>query len=95
MRPYELEVISTVSTIGPKPKVITKNDKIKKIFDLDAIKLEEYIDGKTGKHIKKYATILDNDSYFKINKPYDELKELILNRSIPVLGLMYKSKRYK
>jgi hypothetical protein len=37
-----------------KPKILVKGDKIKKIFDLDNIELEEYIDSRSGKHIKKY-----------------------------------------
>ena len=65
------------------------------IFDLDTIELEEYIDSKTGKHIKKYSAIYQNNVYFKIDKPYEELKNIILNRSIPILGLAYKSKKYK
>lgn len=95
MRLIELDVISNIIANGRKPKIITKNDKIKKIFDLDNIQLEEYIDSKTGKHIKKYSTITVNDSYYKIDKPYIELRDLVISRSIPILGLMYKSKKYK
>lgn len=82
MRPYELEVIAD-------------KDKVKKLFDLDNILLEEYVNAKTGKHIKKYSLIQVNDIYYKINKPYHELSTLIINRSTPILGLMYKSKKYK
>ncbi len=94
MRPIELDVISNVISNTAKPKLIAKDDRIKKIFDLDNIQVEEYIDSRNGKHIKKYSTINLNDAYYKIDKPYNELKELVFNRSIPVLGLMYKSKKY-
>lgn len=93
---YELEIISDiVYNLNGKPKLITKNDKIKKLFDLFDINLEEYVDAKTGKHIKKYCTIVEENTYYKINKPYEVLKALIQNKSIPVLGLAAKSKRYK
>jgi len=82
MRVYELEVLAD-------------NNKVKKLFDLDNILLEEYINARTGKHVKKYSLVQVNDTYYKINKPYSELSTLIINRSIPILGLMYKSKRYK
>lgn len=96
MRITELEIITDITTNDlNKPKILVKGDKIKKIFDLDAIELEEYIDNKTGKHIKKYSSVIQNNVYFKVNKPYNELKELMLSRSTPVLGFAYKAKRYR
>lgn len=96
MRLYELEIIIDINNNdSKKPKVLVKNDRIKKLFDLDIIRLEEYVDSKTGKHIKKYSGILDDNNYFKINKPYEDLKNLIIPKSIPVLGFAHKSKRYK
>ncbi len=92
---YELEIISDVLSNHQKPKVLKKNDRIRKLFDLDNVELEEYIDQKTGKHIKKYSAIYHNNAYYKINKPYDELRELILNRTLTIQGFAYKSKKYK
>lgn len=93
---YELEVISDIIyNGGKKPKIIKKNDKIKKLFDISDIEVEEYIDPKTGKHIKKYSTVLHNNNYYKINKPYEELKTIKLNNMIPIVGLISKSRNYE
>jgi hypothetical protein len=93
---YELEIISDiVHNLNGKPVVVTKQDRIKKLFNLYDIELEEYVDSKTGRHIKKYCTIVEENTYYKINKPYEELKALIQNKSIPILGLAAKSKRFK
>lgn len=94
MREHELEIIIDITTGGPKPKVLVKNDRIKKIFDLDNIELEEYVD-RLGKHIKKYSSVYENNIHYKVNKPYEELKKLKLNRSIAIVGLAGKSKKYK
>ena len=93
----ELEIISDImSQEGPgKRKLLTKNDKIKRIFDLEEVELEEYVDTKTGKHIAKYSVIYKGDLYYKINRPYEQLKSIILNKSTPVIGFIGKSKRYK
>lgn len=94
---YELEIITDIASVDKKGKVkvVTKNDKIKRLFDLNEIELEEYIDNRTGRHIKKYTSVFHNNTYLKINKPYEELKDIVMNRSIPVLGFAYKSRRYK
>ena len=93
---YELEIISDIIyNVKGKPNVIIKQDKIKKIFNLYDIDLEEYVEAKTGKHIKKYCTIVEENTYYKINKPYEELKALIQNKSIPILGLAAKAKWFK
>lgn len=92
----ELEIISDiVSEDTGKRKVITKNDKIKRIFDLDTIDLEEYVDVKTGKHIAKYSFIYKESLCYKINKPYEQLKSLMLNKTTPVVGFLSKSKKYR
>lgn len=92
----ELEIISDiVDTRSNKPKVLVKNDKIKKLFDLDSIEVEEFIDSKTGKHIKKYSSVYFNNTYYKVNKPYAELSFLIINKRMPVIGLIGKSNGYK
>lgn len=92
----ELEIISDiVDTRSTKPKILVKNDKIKKLFDLEAIEVEEFIDSKTGKHIKKYSSVYFNNTYFKVNKPYSELSFLVINKRSPVVGLIGKSKSWK
>lgn len=92
----ELEFISDItSSKNGKTIVLSKNDKIKKVFNLDEVELEEYIDPKTGKHIAKYTTLSFKEAYYKINKPYEELKTLTLNRTMPVLGFAAKSKKWK
>jgi len=47
------------------------------------------------KLINKYSSVYYNNVYYKVNKPYKELINIIQNRSIPILGFAYKSKRYK
>lgn len=91
---YELEIISDINS-PTSNKILVKQDKIKKIFDLDNIELEEFIDAKSGKHIKKYCSIVINNNLYKINKPYEELKFMIINSRIPVIGLVNYSKKYK
>ncbi len=94
---YELKVITDISCASKSGKitVIKRNDKVVKLFELNDIKAEEYIDPKTGRHISKYSLIYDGDNCYKVDKPYKELRDLITNKSIPVLGLLSKSKRYK
>lgn len=93
---YELEIISDITdTTGPKPKIIKRQDKIKRLFELNELEVEEYVEPKTGKHIAKYSGIYYKDIYYKVNKPYEELKQLVNNRTTPVLGFAAKSKRYK
>lgn len=92
---YEFEILTDVYSNSERPKLLTKGDKIKKLFDIDEIDIEEYVDNKTGKHIKKYCYFISNNNYYKINRPYEEIKSIKLNRSIPVLGFAYKSKKYK
>lgn len=93
---YELEIITDITnTTGPRPKVIKKGDKIKRLFNLEELEVEEYIEPKTGKHIAKYSGIYCKDVYYKVNKPYKELSQLVLNRTVPVLGFLAKSNSYK
>lgn len=73
---------------------ISGKTKIRKLFTIDNIELEEFI-GKDGNSIKKYSSILYMDNWFKVNKSYEELKEIKINKSIPILGLASKSKKYK
>lgn len=93
---YELEIISDiVNTTGNKVKVVRKNANIKKIFDLELLEVEEYIEPRTGKSIKKYTSAYQNNIYYKVNKPYEEVKQLVLNGTIPIIGFIGKSKRFK
>lgn len=93
----ELEVIADITSQDPKlkNKILVKGAKIKKIFNIEDIKIEEYIDFKNGKNVKKFSSVYEGDNYYKINKPYEDLKRVILNQSSPILGFAAKSKRYK
>jgi hypothetical protein len=96
MRLHEFEIISDVQSTTSKPKILTKNDKIKKLFNLDEITAEEFIDGKTGKHVKKYCVIHDlNNTAYKVNTPYETVKNIILNKTFMVQGFASKSKNKK
>lgn len=95
---YELEIITDI--YGPesntgKRRILTKSDKVKKIFNLEQIEVEEYVDIKTGKHIKKYSGIYKDNVYYKVNKPYEELKSLLFNKTSPVVGFVTHSKNIK
>lgn len=84
----ELEIISdTYITKRGKQVLFKRNDKVKRLFDINEIDVEEFVDNKTGKHIARYSLLLHNNMGFKINKPYEELKTIVQNRSIPVVGL--------
>lgn len=95
---YELEVISDILGMESKPGkrvLLTKNDKVKKLFNLNEIEIEEFIDPKNGKHIKKYTTIYKENICYKINKPYEELKSLYLNKTQPIVGFVKYCKNIK
>lgn len=89
---YELEIISLIQKQNKGKKPLNKIIKSKKIFDLERIELEEYIEPKTGNTSKKYSGIYYNEVYYKVNKPYVTLKEIILNKTIPVKGFLSKTK---
>lgn len=94
----ELQIITDVLGAPTKEgmrKIIFKNKIINKLFDINEIEVEEFIDPKTGKAIKKYSGIYSKEIYYKVNKPYEELKDLKINRTYPVRGFMGYSKRYK
>lgn len=95
---YELEVISDILGLESKAGkriLLTKNDKIKKLFNLNEIEIEEFIDPKNGKHIKKYSTVFKGDICYKINKPYEELKYILINKTEPIVGFVRHSKNIK
>lgn len=94
----ELQIITDVLG-GPSKdgmrKLIMKDKIINKLFDINEIEVEEFINPKTGKAIKKYSGIYSKEVYYKVNKPYEELKDLKINRTYPIVGFMGHSKRYK
>jgi len=94
----ELQIITDVLG-GPTKdglrKLIMKDKLINKLFDINEIEVEEFINPKTGKAIKKYSGIYSKEVYYKVNKPYEELKDLKINRTYPIVGFMGHSKRYK
>jgi hypothetical protein len=94
---YELEIIVDMGKTNKKGEIIVsrKGNKVKKLFELNNVELEQYISTKTGLPVKKYSSVILNNQYFKVNKPYEELKSIMQNRSIPVIGLVGYSKRRK
>lgn len=94
----ELQVITDIfskeDSVG-KRKLLHKNKVINKLFDINEIEVQEFIDAKSGKCIKKYSGIYNKDVYYKINKPYAELKDMKINKTYPVKGFMGHSIKYK
>lgn len=89
----ELEIITSIAIPlkDGKIKIIKRDDKMKKLFNIFEVRVEEYVNPKTGKHNKKFSGLYDGDTYYKINKPYEQLKEIVQNKSIPVKGFeMYR-----
>lgn len=72
---YEFEVIGNITRVIKK-KEVQKDVIFKKLFDLDSIAIEEYMDDK-GKVESKYCTIVENTNFFKINHPYNDVVRLI------------------
>jgi hypothetical protein len=94
----ELQVITDVLSQPDKDgkrKVLIKDRAINKLFNINDIEVEEFINPKNGKPVKKYSGIYNNDIYYKINKPYEELKDLKINRAFPIKGFMGYSSNYK
>lgn len=73
-------------------KLLGKNLVINKLFDINEIEVEEFISSRTGKAVKKYSGIFHKENYYKVNKPYSELRTLKMNKTYPVLGFMGHSK---
>lgn len=94
----ELQIISDIvgkPDIKGKEKIVLKDVLINKLFDINEIQVEEFINPKNGKPVKKFTGIYSNDSYYKVNKPYEELKDLKINRTYPIKGFMGYSSKYK
>lgn len=88
------DVLSNPDANGDR-KIIARNALINKLFDINEIEVEEFLNPRTGKPVKKYTGIYSNNLYYKVNKPYDELKQLKINKTYPVKGFMAYSKKYK
>ena len=82
----ELQIVSDI--MNNRNKVVAKGALVKKLFDLEEIEVEEFINPKTGKAVKKYSGVYSNNIYYKINTPYESLKELRINKSYPIKGFM-------
>lgn len=65
-------------------KLIKKDIEYLKQFDSTKIMLEQYINPRTAKVVKKYCLIIDNDKYYKVNHKFEELTKL--NKHIEVKG---------
>lgn len=78
--------------LSTKGKLIKKDVCYKRMFELDNILIEQYINTK-GNIVKKYCTIIENDKYFKANIAYDELSALL--KPLEVKGFMAKSISYE
>lgn len=87
----ELQIIANVAVNNK----VVKNALINKLFDINEIEVEEFINPKTAKPVKKYTGIYSNNVYYKVNKPYEELKSLKINKTYPVIGFLGHSKKYK
>lgn len=78
--------------LSTKGKLIKKDVCYKRMFELDNILIEQYINTK-GNIVKKYCTIIENDKYFKANIAYEELSALL--KPLEVKGFMAKSISYE
>jgi predicted MPP superfamily phosphohydrolase len=84
----ELEIISDI--YGLNERIVKKDVIYKKIFELDEIEVEQYISSK-GNIVKKYCTITANNKYYKVNSPYEHIRNLIT--PITVGGFANKVKK--
>ena len=57
-------------------KVIKKDVEYLKQFDTTKITVEQYINPKTAKVIKKYCLVIENEKYYKANHKFEELVKL-------------------
>jgi hypothetical protein len=92
--PIITDIFSSPDKTGVR-KLITKDKVINRLFDINEIEVEEFINPKTGNVIKKYTGVYSNEVYYKVNAPYTELKDLKINRTYPIKGFMGHSKKYK
>ena len=78
--------------LSSKNKIIKKDVCYIRMFDLDNILIEQYINPK-GVVVKKYCTIIEQDKYFKANIPYSELSAML--RPLEIKGFAAKSISYE
>lgn len=78
--------------LSDKNKVIKKDICYMRMFELDNILIEQYINPK-GVIVKKYCTIIEQDKYYKANIPYETLSAML--RPLEVKGFAAKSISYE
>lgn len=69
-------------------KCIKKDVIYNKLFELNDVEIESFIDNK-GKVISKYCGVIYKDKYYKVNKSYKEMSELF--KPLVIKGLFDKS----
>ncbi len=84
--------INSGDVLSDKNKVIKKDMCYKRMFELDNILIEQYINPK-GVIVKKYCTIIEQDKYFKANIPYETLSAML--RPLEIKGFAAKSISYE
>ena len=72
-------------------KLIKKNVEYLKQFETTRITIEQYVNPKTAKTIKKYCYIKEDDKYYKVNHKFEDL--IKLNKAIEVKGFQFKTKK--
>ncbi len=65
-------------------KLIKKDVEYLKQFDTTRITVEQYVNAKTAKIIKKYCLVIDNDKCYKANHRFEDLVKL--DRHIEIKG---------
>lgn len=86
----EYEVLTDI--YNEDGKCIKKDLSYLKVFETDDVEVENFIDAK-GKVIEKYTGVVYKDKYYKINRPYKEMREAF--KPIVVAGLLAKSSSYE
>ena len=87
MANIELEILTDVYS-PDGVKCIKKDVIYKKVFETNDIESEQYIDDK-GKIIGKYTGVIYRDKYYKVNVPYETMKQY--NQPLVIKGLFAKS----
>jgi hypothetical protein len=90
----ELEIIADIEKVKNK-KTYTKSVPVRKIFNINEIELEEFVNNITGKVEKKYSGVVIRDKYYKVNTPYTNLLRIVSNKTNPIIGFYQHSNAYK
>lgn len=90
----ELEIIADIEYTKNK-KTYNTITPIKKLFNIYEVEVEEFVDNKTGKVVNKYSGVVVRDKYYKVNKPYNELKKMVNSKISPIVGFYQHSNAYK